>query len=93
VKSKSKNLRGVETPEQNIYKDIALDTAGNIFVLGGSYSKNKSCDIYVLTSDGELAETLSLPEPSHCIYIDRRNYLYARGSMGACLKKYKILYQ
>jgi len=93
IQSKRKSIFGIVAPKDIIYKDIVCDTRGNIFVLGGSYSENKSCDIYVLTPHGEKIAVITLPEKSHCIHIDRQNNLYARASMGAGLKKYQIVYQ
>ena len=93
IQSKRKSIFGIVAPKDIVYKDIVCDTRGNIFVLGGSYSENKSCDIYVLTPHGEKIAVITLPEKSHCIHIDRQNNLYARASMGAGLKKYQIVYQ
>lgn len=79
-------------PSRLIHKDIALDSSDNIFVLGGSYSKNPSRDICVLDSEGQLLTTFVLPDTSHCIYIDSRDNLYSRANEGVTLKKFKIKY-
>ncbi len=78
-------------PTEIVYKDIALDSSGNIFVLGGHLSKNRSRDVYVLSPEGELVTTFILPESSHCIYIDGEDYLYSRASEGVTLKKYRMV--
>lgn len=57
-------------PTKFVYKDIALDSSGNIFILGGGFSKNPSCDVYVLTPEGNHLTTFTLPDSSHCIYVD-----------------------
>jgi DNA-binding beta-propeller fold protein YncE len=91
-KVKKEKISSFILPSRLIYKDIALDSAGKIFVLGGSYSKNPSRDIYVLSSDGDLLTTLVLPDTSHCIYIDSQDNLYSRANEGVTLKKYKMKY-
>ncbi|UCC40791.1 MAG: NHL repeat-containing protein [Candidatus Aminicenantes bacterium] len=91
-KVKKEKIGSFILPSRLIYKDIALDSAGNIFVLGGSYSKNPGRDIYVFNSEGQLLTTLVLPDTSHCIYIDPLDNLYSRSNEGVTLKKFKIKY-
>jgi hypothetical protein len=97
----SKNLLGIKqvkrekissyvVPTEIVYKDVALDQSGNVYVLGGKFSKNRSRDIYILNPDGELLTTLTLPDTSHCIYIDDKNFLYSRANDGITLKKYRL---
>lgn len=98
----SKNLLGIQqvkkkkisshwVPTEIVYKDVALDGAGNLYVLGGKFSRNRSRDVYVLDQGGELVCTLTLPDTSHCIYIDGNGFLYARANEGISLKKYRIV--
>ena len=94
IKAEVKEFRGVKTQTEILFKSIQLDSLGNVFVLGGHESKNKSRDIYVLSNkDGHHVFTLTLPEPTHIIYISSNNYLYSRAAMGTCLKQYKIIYK
>jgi hypothetical protein len=79
-------------PTEFVYKDVALDNSDNLFVLGGHYSKNPSCDVYVLSPEGKLLTTFTLPDDSHCIYIDSRGFLYSRANEGITLKKFKMKY-
>jgi hypothetical protein len=79
-------------PTKFVYKDIALDNSGNLFILGGSFSKNPSCDVYVLSPEGKRLTTFTLPDSSHCIYIDCYDFLYSRANEGVTLKKFKIKY-
>lgn len=79
-------------PTKYLYKDVALDSSGNLFVLGGSYSKNQSRDVYVLNPEGKLLTTFTLPDTSHCIYIDHQDFLYSRANEGITLKKFKMKY-
>lgn len=79
-------------PSKLIYKDIALDNSGNIFILGGSFSRNPSRNVYILNPEGQLLTTLTLPDTSHCIYIDSQNFLYSRANEGVTLKKFRMKY-
>ncbi len=79
-------------PTKLVYKDIALDRSGNLFILGGGFSKNPSCDVYVLSSEGRRLTTFTLPYSSHSIYIDGDDFLYSRANEGVTLKKFKIKY-
>jgi len=89
-KVKKKKIASLILPTKLIYKDIALDKSGNLYVLGGSFSKNPSRDVYLLNPEGSLLATLTLPDTSHCIYIDGKNYLYARANEGVTLKKFRL---
>lgn len=89
---KKKKIESQVLPAKLTYKDIALDNSGNLFILGGSYSKNPSRDIYVLNPGGKLLTTFTLPEASHCIYIDRQGFLYSRANEGLTLKKFRTKY-
>jgi outer membrane protein assembly factor BamB len=79
-------------PTKFVYKDIALDSSGNLFILGGSFSKNPSCDVYVLSPEGKRLTTFTLSDSSHCIYIDDSDFLYSRANEGLTIKKFKIKY-
>jgi hypothetical protein len=98
----SKSLIGLESvkrqkvgpwkvPQSIVFKDIELDSHGRLYILGGGYSEKPSRTVYVLNPKGELLSSFILPETSHCIYIDRWDYLYSRASDGITLKKYKVL--
>ncbi|MDH7514027.1 MAG: hypothetical protein QHH14_13860 [Clostridiales bacterium] len=89
---KRTNFGPSEIPTEVLYKDIALDVYGNLFVLGGHVSQNRSRDIYVLDNQGNHLLTLTLPELSHCIHIDSENCLYSRAGMATIIKKYKLKY-
>ncbi|MFO7866760.1 MAG: hypothetical protein R6V02_08115 [Candidatus Aminicenantes bacterium] len=91
-KSKTKEVKDYVVPAEIIYKSLGLDRNGRLYVLGGAFSQNPSRDVYVLSAAGELMHTLTLPEDSHCIYIDRRNHLYARADSGVTIKKYRMVF-
>lgn len=91
-KIKKKKISFYEVPTQVVYKDVALDSLGHLFVLGGHFSKNRSRDVYVISHGGEHLTTFTLPETSHCIFIDGKNFLYSRANEGITLKKYRMSY-
>lgn len=87
---KKKKISRFVVPSEIIYKDMALDRSENMYILGGSLSRNVSRDVYVLSPEGEYLTSFTLPEKSHCIYIDDKNFLYSRANSGVTLKKYKL---
>lgn len=100
----SKSLLGIQkverekienylVPTEVCYKDISLDDRGRLFVLAGKHAKNPGRDVYILSPSGEWLSTLTLPDTTHCIYIDRQNFLYARANQGITLKKYRLIYE
>jgi hypothetical protein len=92
-KVKIEKLSGYALPTETCLKDICLDHRGHIFVLGGSRAKNPSRDVYVLSPAGGLVATLTLPDTTHCIYLDHQDFLYVRANDGITLKKYKLIYE
>ena len=94
VKSVSREkINRFEVPTRVVYKDVTLDPASRVFVLGGHYSRHQSRDVYVLDAQGRHLTTFTLPEESHAIYIDQQGFLYSRGNDGVSLRKFKIIYQ
>lgn len=89
-KVKKKKIADLVVPIEIMYKDAALDSRESLYVLGGSFSENPSRDVYVLDPDGKLQAKITLPEASHCIYIDSKDHLYARANEGVTLKKYRM---
>jgi len=91
-KVRTKKISSYVVPTDIVYKDIALDKTGRVYVLGGHLSRNSSRDVYVFASSGDHLTTFTLPETSHCIHIDSDGFLYSRANEGVTLKKYKIHY-
>jgi len=89
-KVERKKVSRFVVPTEIVYKDVALDRSERLYILGGSFSKNKGRDVYVLSPEGELLTIITLPEASHCIYLDSQDFLYARANEGITLKKYKL---
>ncbi|MCK5148796.1 hypothetical protein KAR48_18730 [bacterium] len=88
-----KQFNNIKLPSKHYFKSVILDKYDNIYILGGSYSKKQSRDIYVLSSAGEYKAVLTLDEKSHMLYIDENNYLYTRADDGAGVSKYLINYK
>jgi len=91
-KVKEKKIFSFRFPTEIVYKDLDLDQSGNLFILGGDFSENRSRDVYVLNSQGNYLTTFILPDSSHCIYIDSQDYLYSRTNEGVTLKRFKMKY-
>lgn len=89
---KRKKISSYVLPTEIMFKDVALDERGNLLVLGGHLSKNRSRDVYVISPGGKLLTIFTLPDASHCIYIDHRNFLYSRANEGVTLKKFRMHY-
>jgi len=89
----TERISGISLPSETCFKDVALDSRGLIYVLGGNRAKRSGRDILVLDGDGSLVQTLTLPEPSHCAYIDRKDRLYVRADEGVTIKRYEIRYE
>ncbi len=94
---RTKKIKGTkvtlsEYPLETVYRAIALDKFGNLFVLGGDLSENRNRDVYVLRGDGQYLLTFTLPEASHTIHIDSKNNLYSRSENGLVVRKYALNY-
>ena len=92
VKQKYSQAAKLTIPTEMIYKDIAFDKFGNIYILGGHVAEHRSRDVYVLDNNGNHLTTFMLQEPSHFLYIDNKNFLYSKAAEGTTLKKYSIEY-
>ena len=89
-KIKTKKIGPWVVPDKIIFKDLVFDSEDRLYILGGGHSDNPSRDVYVLNPDGVHLTTFTLPETSHCIYIDAQNHLYSRANEGITLKTYRI---
>jgi len=89
----TEKIGGFALPTETCFKDVSADSRGFIYVLGGNRAKHPGRDIIVLDSGGSLIQVLTLPEPSHCAYIDRQDRLYVRGNDGMTIRRYEIRYE
>jgi len=86
-------LGSLTLPTETCFHDIAADSRGRLFVLGGRMAKNAARDVFVLDADGRLFTTFTLPDTSHCLVIDGKDQLYVRANEGITLKKYRMRYE
>jgi len=91
-KSGTTSVHGFSLPNETFVLDLDVDSRGRVYVLGGKSAKNRGRDVFVLDPSGALKATLTLPEPSHCLYIDGRDFLYVRADDGITLKKYRLVF-
>ena len=89
----TKMIGGFALPQDTCVLDVAVDGRGRTFALGGKRAKNRGRDVFVLNPEGKVEATFVLPEPSHCLYIDDRNFLYVRADDGITLKKYRMVFE
>jgi len=85
-----KSFMGMKLPNKFIYKDVAVDSSGRIYVLGGALADPPSREVYVLSPKGELLARITLPDTSHCLAIDSRDFLYSRADDGLAIKKFIV---
>ncbi len=79
-------------PEGEIFRDVACDGKGWIYLLGGFYSRHPNRDVYVFNEQGELVASFVLPDESGMLSIDRQGYLYTRERQRTVVKKYILIY-
>jgi hypothetical protein len=92
-KLRQKKVDAFVVPTEIVYLSMDMDAQGRIYILGGKYSKNPGRDVYILDPGGTLRQTVTLPEASHCIHLDRAHHLYARGNSGVTVKKYLLSFR
>lgn len=90
-KVKTKKVGPWEVPDKIVFKEVVIDSSDCLYVLGGGYSENPSRDVYVLSQQGEHITTITLPESTHCIFLDAKGFLYSRANEGITLKKYRMI--
>ncbi|MBM3295800.1 MAG: 6-bladed beta-propeller [Candidatus Aminicenantes bacterium] len=90
--SETTNVRGFALPKDTFILDIAVDSLGRVYALGGKQARNRARDVFVLDASGALTAVLTLPQPSHCLHFDSRDFLYVRAEEGTALKKFRLVF-
>ena len=50
-------------------------------------------DVFVLGPEGAVLGSFVLPEPSHSVYFDHRDFLYVSADGGVTMKKYRVTFK
>ena len=87
------NVQGIPLPAETCILSLARDGRGRLFVLGGSAAGRPGRDVFVLGPEGVVLGSFALPEPSHTVYFDQRDFLYVPADGGATMKKYRVTFE
>ncbi len=85
--------KGIEVPEDDLFRSVAIDSKNTIFVLADHYTNNPGRDIYVLNSDGKLISLITLPYRSYSIEIGSNDELYSIEANRTLIKVYQLKQQ
>lgn len=77
-------------PKGVMFADVATGVDGNLYILGGDYSKNPFQDLYVVNKDGKILNKLVLPDKVARFYIINNNELITIHKRRAQIKIFKI---
>ncbi len=75
------------------FEQAGVDNEGRVLVLAGGRSKHPAREVRIFDAHGEPLPGFTLPEPSHCLYVDSRGFLYTRANAGVTLKKYRLAFR
>lgn len=88
MRSDNPALAGV--PTGALFRSIATDGKGHIFLLAADISRNRYQDVYVLNYDGKLLSTAKLPERTGLLHVDQEGNFLTRDMERRSVKKYKF---
>jgi hypothetical protein len=86
-----REIRGFKVPTESCVLSVARDSRGLIYVLGGKKAPHPARDVVIYDSDGATAGGFLLPDASHTLYFDHRDFLYVAADGGVTLKKYRLV--
>ena len=86
-----REIRGFKVPTESCVLSVARDSRGRIYVLGGKKAPHPARDVLIYNSDGVPAGGFLLPDASHSLYFDHRDFLYVAADGGVTLKKYRLV--
>lgn len=89
----AEEIQGLKVASSLFWMDVALDPQGRVYVLAGGKTRNPGRDVLVYDPDGTELASFVLPQPSHCLHIDARGFLYVRADEGVTLKKYRLRFR
>jgi len=89
----SEDVKGLKVPTESCVLSVARDSQGRLFVLGGKKAENPGRAVLVFNADGSTAAGFALPEPSHSLYFDHRDFLYVAADGGVTMKKYRVIFK
>ena len=80
----------ISVPEENIFRSVASDRKGLIYLLVAAYTGLPERDVYVLDQQGMLISQLVLLQPSKGIAITSGNELYSFEEERTMIRIYRI---
>jgi len=86
-----REIRGFKIPTESCILSVGRDSRGRIYVLGGKKAPHPAREVVIYDADGGLAGGFLLPDPSHSLYFDHRDFLYVAADGGVTLKKYRLI--
>jgi hypothetical protein len=89
-KGKETIVTKTSIPAKDLFWDFAIDKSGNIFVIGGEYSKHNKRDIYILDQNGSYLEQVSIKDETPFIHINDKSELFFSKNRKTSLIKYKM---
>ncbi|MHB8053908.1 MAG: NHL repeat-containing protein [Candidatus Aminicenantales bacterium] len=83
----------LKLPSETCILNLARDSRGRIYVLGGTKAEHQGRDVFIFEADGSTVGVLVLPEPSYSVYFDHRDFLYVSADGGVTMKKYRVIFK
>ena len=78
-------------PAGELLYDLSCDNRGRIWILSGDFSTNANRDVYILSANGLLLQTLTLPKPAGTVVYTRTDCILVREEKRTVLTRYKVL--
>jgi hypothetical protein len=79
-------------PETELIKDLTVDPAGRLYLLGGEKTEPANRKVLVYHPSGKYVGEFLLPAQSGIIHFDGNGFLYTRENQRTVVKKYKVHY-
>jgi hypothetical protein len=82
--------RGIRFPEGEIFRDVAVDRSGRIFLLTGDYSEHPDRDVIILDSLGHYSSTMTLPYAASLMTFSKGRTAYFVDRNRLLIRKYRM---